>query len=69
MDRLLDFAQQLTVDPYDVQHAERDQAGEFYCMIGPSSTYPGMYLAAGYRIDNAHRTVEVISYSLVPQRA
>ena len=67
MDLLLDFARQLTMDPYDVI-AERDQAGEFYCMLGPSSTYPGTALVAGYRIDDSHCTVEVISYSLVPPR-
>lgn len=42
--------------------------GEFYCRIGPSQTHPGQDLAAGYRIDEAYRTVDVISFSLVPAR-
>lgn len=67
IDLLLDFARQLTIDPYDV-FADRDQAGEFYCILGSSRTYRGTALAVGYRIDDAYRTVEVISYSLVPSR-
>ena len=64
---LLQFAQRLTIDPFDMP-AERDGMGEFYCRIGPSQAHPSQDLAAGYRIDEAYRTVDVISFSLVPAR-
>ena len=67
VDLLLDFARRLTIDPYDVV-ADRDQVGEFYCKLGSSSTDPSAAFAVGYRIDDSHRTVEVISFSLVPAR-
>ena len=65
--RLFQFAQRLAIDPLDVG-ADRDQSGEFYCRIGRSSTDPSYDLVAGYRIDEARRTVDVISFSLVPAR-
>lgn len=67
VETLLQFAQRLTIDPFDMP-VERDGMGEFYCRIGPSQTHPGQDLAAGYRIDEAYRTVDVISFSLVPAR-
>ena len=67
VETLLRFAQRLTIDPFDMP-AERDGMGEFYCRIGPSRAHPGHDLAAGYRIDEAYRTVDVISFSLVPAR-
>lgn len=67
VETLLQFAQRLTIDPFDMR-AERDGIGEFYCRIGPSQAHPDRDLAAGYRIDEAYRTVDVISFSLVPAR-
>ena len=64
---LLQFAQRLTIDPWDVG-AERDQTGESFSRLGPSATDPSRDLAVGFRIDDAHRTVDVISFSLVPTR-
>lgn len=67
INRLFQFAGRLAIDPLDVG-ADRDQLGESYCRIGRSVTDPSCDLAAGYRIDEARRTVDVISFSLVPAR-
>ena len=67
IDQLLDFVQRLTQNPYRVR-ADRDQVGEFYCRIGSSATYAGRDLAAGFRIDDTSRTVDVISFAVVPAR-
>jgi len=67
IEELLQFARRVEIDPWDVK-ADRDKTGEFYCRIGRSATRPGRDLAAGYHIDEAHRTVEVISFELVPAR-
>ena len=64
---LFQFANRLAIDPWDVG-ADTDRMGESYCRIGPSATNPSCDLAAGYRIDEAHRTVDVISFALVPTR-
>lgn len=64
---LFQFARRLAIDPLDVG-ADRDQMGESYCRIGPSVTHPRRDLVVGYRIDEAHRTVDVISFALVPAR-
>lgn len=64
---LMAFARRLAIDPFDVV-ADRDRLGEFYSRIGPSATVTGRDLAASYRIDGAYRTVDVISFSLVPTR-
>lgn len=61
------FANRLTIDPFDLR-ADRDNTGEMYCRIAQSATYTAHDLAVGYRIDMAHRTVEVISFALVPSR-
>ncbi len=60
---VLSFARRLEIDPLDIV-ASTDHVGERYCRIGPSATVPGRVLADGYRIDAAHRSVEVISFSL-----
>ena len=60
---LLRFVHRLEIDPLDI-YASTDHVGERYCKIGPSATVAGRILAAGYRIDAPHRSVEVISFSL-----
>ena len=65
--RLFEFAQRLAIDPWDVR-ADMDLMGESYCRIARSTTDPSYDLAAGYRIDEARRTVDVVSFSLVPAR-
>lgn len=67
VEQLFQFAQRLAIDPWDVG-ADRDRIGESYCRIGRSATDTGCDLAVGYRIDEARRTVDVISFSLVPIR-
>ena len=64
---LSSFARRLEIDPFDVD-ANTDHVGERYSRLGPSATVPGRVLAAGYRVDVAHRSVEVISFSLPPGR-
>ena len=58
---LIRFAQRLEIDPYDVP-AERDSVGEWHCTIGESVSIPGYTLGVGYRIADARRLVEVISF-------
>lgn len=67
IEQIYSFARRLEIDPGDIV-AWKDHVGEYYCRIGPSSTVPGRVLAAGYRIDAARRSVEVISFSLPPGR-
>ena len=63
IEQLYSFASRLEIDPLDI-YASTDHVGERYCRIGPSATVAGRVLAAGYRIDAPHRSVEVISFSL-----
>ncbi len=63
IEQLYSFARRLEIDPFDVD-AKTDHVGERYSRIGPSATVAGRILAAGYRIDVPHRSVEVISFSL-----
>lgn len=65
--RLLSFARRLEIDPLDIR-AAKDHVGEYHCRIGPSATVAGRVLACGYRIDAPHRSVEVISFYLPPER-
>lgn len=58
---LISFAQRLEIDPYDVP-AERDSVGEWHCTLGESVSIPGYNLGVGYRIADARRSVEVISF-------
>ena len=67
IEMLFQFARRLAIDPFDVG-ADRDQVGESFCRLGRSATDPSRDLAAGYRIDEAHRTVDVISFQMVPTR-
>lgn len=64
---LLSFARRLEIDPLDIL-ATKDHVGEYHCRIGPSTAVPGRVLACGYRIDVPHRSVEVISFYLPPER-
>ncbi len=64
---LLSFARRLEIDPLDIL-ATKDYVGEHTCRIGPSATVAGRVLVCGYRIDVPHRSVEVISFSLPPER-
>jgi len=67
IESLLSFVRRLEIDPLDIL-ATKDHVGEHSCRIGPSATVPGRVLTCGYRIDVAHRSVEVISFSLPPGR-
>lgn len=58
---LIRFAQRLEIDPYDVP-GERDAVGEWHCTIGEALSIPGYTLGVSYRIADARRTVEVISF-------
>lgn len=58
---LIRFAQRLEIDPYDVP-AERDSVGEWHCTIGESASIPDYTLGVSYRIVDARRLVEVISF-------
>lgn len=58
---LIRFAQRLEIDPYDVP-AERDPTGEWHCVIGESVSVPDYTLGVSYRIADARRLVEIISF-------
>ena len=64
---LLSFARRLEIDPLDIL-STKDHVGEYHCRISPSATVAGRVLACGYRIDVPHRSVEVISFYLPPER-
>ncbi len=67
VERLYGFVRRLEIDPLDIL-STKDYVGEHSCRIGPSTTVPGRVLACGYRIDVPHRSVEVISFYLPPER-
>lgn len=55
------FVGRLSIDPFDIL-AEKSLDGEWVHHIGESATRPGRSLAVGYRIDEPHRFVDVISF-------
>lgn len=58
------FAKRLSIDPYDI-HVTKSRDGEWVHRIGESATNLKRTLAVGYRIDDANRYVEVISFFFV----
>ena len=67
IDALVEFSNRLAIDPFDIV-LRRDHTGEFFCRIGPSSTFPDHDLVCGYRIDQSSRIIDVISFATVPAR-
>ena len=67
VNQLLDLIPRLVEEPFGLG-ADRDRVGEFYLRVGPSVTSPGHDLVVCYRIDAPRRTVDVVSFSIVPTR-